>query len=453
MAILTSPLLNDCLNRLLFKMNSRALAAKTLTRVVKHSHALDLALEETFRQIDDQKEKSFVQELCYGVMRWYPRLDFLLAQLLEKPLKQKDLDIQMLLMLGIYQLNEMRTPEHAAVSATVDACDSIRKSWAKNLINAVLRRYQREKSQLDAKVNETKRACYAHPDWFIKRMQTDWPNCWSELLGKNIERPPMHLRVNLQQTSRIDYLNELERMNIAAQASSLNDCGITLSSPMPVEELPGFSRGQVSVQDHGAQLAASLLNLSSGLSVLDACAAPGGKTAHIYESEADLYKLTAIDVGDPRIALLQSTKQRLAVKMEIIQADASKVESWWDGELFDRILLDAPCSATGVIRRHPDIKILRQTEQLDSLADTQENLLFALWPLLKQGGRMLYSTCSMFKQENDNQIEKLLNRHDDAEIINIDADWGVAMEFGRQTLPTQEDSDSFYYAVLEKKHA
>ena len=323
MAILTSPLLNDYRNHFITEMNSRALAAKTLTRVVKHSHALDLALDETFKQIDEQKEKSFVQELCYGVMRWYPRLDFLLGQLLDKPLKQKDLDIQILLMLGIYQLDEMRTPEHAAVSATVDACNSIKKSWAKNLVNAVLRRYLREKSQLDSKVVETNSACYAHPDWFIKRMQTDWPNCWSKLLQKNIERPPMHLRVNLQQTSRIDYLNELERLNVAAQASSLNDSGITLSSPMSVEKLPGFSSGRVSVQDHGAQLAASLLNLSSGLSVLDACAAPGGKTAHIYESEADLSKLTAIDIGDPRIALLKTTKQRLAVKMDIIQADAS----------------------------------------------------------------------------------------------------------------------------------
>jgi 16S rRNA (cytosine967-C5)-methyltransferase len=433
-------------------MNSRAFAAQTLSRVIKQGYPLDLALDETFKNIDDQKERGFIQELCFGVMRWYPRLDFLVNHLLDKPLKQKDIDIKLLLFLGIYQLEKMRTPEHAAVSATVEACNALKKSWGKNLVNAVLRRYQREKAQLETQLNNQASAQYAHPDWLINHLQKDWPDQWSALLEKNNEYPPMHLRVNLQQISRNEYLEKLNIAKLKSEPSTMTECGITLTVPVPVDKLPDFYSGHVSVQDQGAQLAASLLDLSGGLNVLDACAAPGGKSAHIFESEPGLGKLVAIDQGEHRVALLEATKQRLGIKMQIVQADASDVKSWWDNEPFDRILLDAPCSATGVIRRHPDIKMLRQPEQLVSLDQTQEALLFALWPLLKQGGRMVYSTCSMFKQENDVQIEKLLNKYDDVQLISINANWGVTTKYGRQTLPTQDDSDGFYYAVLEKKH-
>jgi 16S rRNA (cytosine967-C5)-methyltransferase len=434
-------------------MNSRAVATETLVKVINQLCPLDLALDDTFRSVSEQNERSFIQALCFGVMRWYPRLDFIVSQLLDKPLKQKDVDIKILLFVGIYQMDYMRTPEHAAVSATVDACHKLKKSWAKHLVNAVLRRYQREKLQLEPLVKNTVSAHYAHPSWLIDLLKQDWPDYWMALLEKNNEFPPMHLRVNLSLNSRNEYIEKLENAKLLAKPLTLTESGISLSSPVAVEQLPGFFSGHVSVQDQGAQLAASLMDLSAGMAVLDACAAPGGKTAHIYEAEPNLDKLVAIDRGNKRTVLLHATQQRLGIKMHIIEADASDVESWWDDELFDRILLDAPCSASGVIRRHPDIKILRQPEQLSSLGQSQTALLFALWPLLRPGGRMVYSTCSMFRQENDDQIENMINKHDDVELISINADWGIATSYGRKTLPTEEDSDGFYYAVLEKRHS
>lgn len=263
----------------------------------------------------------------------------------------------------------------------------------------------------------------------------------------------MHLRVNLSIGNRQQYLKKIEHAQLVGNALDMVDSAICLSQAVPVEELPEFSFGHVSVQDVGAQLAVSLLGLSSGLSVLDACAAPGGKTAHIYETESGLAKLVAIDKDANRVALLESTKQRLGTKMQIVQADARQIESWWDGELFDRILLDAPCSASGVIRRHPDIKILRRAEQMPKLRQTQAQLLLKLWPLLKQGGRLVYATCSMFKQENDNQIENHLHKHDDVRVLTITEDWGTPTKYGRQTLPTIDDADGFYYAILEKRKA
>ena len=329
-------------------MNSRAHAALTLVSVIKYSCSLDLALAKTFENVKEQKERSFIQALCYGVLRLYPRLEFLALQLLQKPLKEKDIDIKLLVLLGIFQLDYMRTADHAAVSATVDACQALKKNWAKGLVNAVLRRYQREKTELGLSLINTPSAKFAHPDWLIQQLREDWPDCWQALLEKNNENPPMHLRVNLRLDNRQQYLEKIKKAQLTGNALNMVDSAICLSQAVPVEELPEFSSGHVSVQDVGAQLAVTLLDLSPDLSVLDACAAPGGKTAHIYETESGLAKLVAIDKDANRIALLESTEQRLGTKMQIIQADARQTEEWWDGELFDRILLDAPCSASGV---------------------------------------------------------------------------------------------------------
>ncbi len=433
-------------------MNSRALAASTLDTVIRHTYPLELALTKTFDDINDPQERSFIQELCYGVMRWYPRLDFIANELLEKPLKRKDSDINLLLLLGIYQLDFMRTPEHAAVSATVDACHTLNKSWAKKLINAVLRRYQREKPLLQERINSTGSARFAHPEWLINQIKQDWPDHWMALLEKNNCYPPMHLRVNLRLNSRMDYLEQLRSRELLANPLALMDCAVSLSRPVPVDDLPGFSSGYVSVQDQGAQLAVAILDLSAGHRVLDACAAPGGKSAHMCESEPELGELVAIDKDARRIALLKTTRQRLKTDMHIIEADASAIETWWDGNQFDRILLDAPCSATGVIRRHPDIKMLRGAKQMSSLIHKQSVLLSRLWPLLGEGGKMVYATCSFLQQENDLQIEKHLHENSDAKLMTINANWGVATRYGRQTLPILDETDGFYYAVLEKKH-
>ncbi len=432
-------------------MDTRALAAKTLHKVVNKSVPLDQALIDTLQNISQHNERGFIQELCYGTMRWYPRLEFIVVSLLDKPLKQKDGDIMMLLFLGLYQLEFMRTPEHAAVSSTVNACESLKKPWAKNLINAILRRYLREKLKIQEAIHDDQCAHYAHPEWLIDRFRKDWPEHWTGLLEKANQYPPFHLRVNLSLNSRDEYLQLLNDDNLKALPLPLVDSAIVLEPAISTEKLPGFNCGKVSVQDQGAQLAASLLCIAPGMRVLDACAAPGGKAAHICESQSEIKELVAIDKDDSRVALLESTRTRMVIDMTLVTADATKTESWWDGEMFDRILIDAPCSATGVMRRHPDIKILRKAEQISPLLAVQKKLLSALWLLLREGGIMVYSSCSLFREENDCQIEKHLRNCNDAELVKFDADWGIATDFGRQSLATTDDTDSFYYSVLKKK--
>lgn len=358
----------------------------------------------------------------------------------------------MLLFLGLYQLEFMRTPEHAAVSSTVNACEPLKKPWAKNLINAILRRYLRENTKIQKAILNDQCALYAHPVWFIDRLKTDWPTHWAGLLSKTNEYPPFHLRVNLSLNSRNDYLQLLNKNNLNALPLPLVDSAVILNPAIATEKLPGFSCGKVSVQDQGAQLAASLLCIAPGMRVLDACAAPGGKAAHICESQSGLKEIVAIDKDDSRISLLESTASRLQISMTIVKADATKTEDWWNGDEFDRVLIDAPCSATGVIRRHPDIKILRKADQISPLLATQAKLLKTLWPLLRKGGIMVYSSCSLFHEENDCQIEKHLNNCNDAELVKIEANWGIATKYGRQSLAVSDDTDSFYYSVLKKKN-
>lgn len=432
-------------------VNSRASAAKVIAKVLNKKIPLDRALLDCFAEIKDPREQRFIQELSYGVLRWHPRLEFIADALLSKPLKQKDSDLKALILLGLYQLEYLRTPDHAAISASVDACKAIKKVWGKNLVNAVLRRYQREKSELIDRVEKTDTAQFAHPAWLIKQLQLDWPEHWLQMLEGNNQRPPMHLRVNLQQSDRDSYYQRLLDKEIEASCSSISNTGISLATAVAVEELPGFKNGDVSVQDIGAQLATSMLNISSNqLHILDACAAPGGKSAHLLESHPQKSPLTAIEIDPHRVSLLEDTKTRLSLNMRIMEADASRVEQWWDGQLFDRILLDVPCSASGVIRRHPDIKLLREWEQMTNLHEIQQALLMKLWPLLKPGGRLLYVTCSVLKQENDEQIEKFCQYINDVNVVENQAEWGIATHYGRQSLPQLDDTDGFYYAILDK---
>lgn len=430
-------------------LGSRAVAAKILATLLKEKQPLDLLITEMAGRFTDPKEKAFTQELCYGVCRWYYRLDFLLGQLLDKALRSKDLDIKALLLCGLYQLEYLRTPAHAAVSASVEATISLNKPWAKSLINAVLRRYQREFDALQVLTKESAVAQYAHPDWLITQLKHDWPQHYAAILNANNERPPMHLRVNRLHTGRDPYLLKLNSAGFPGEASGIAADGIWLYEPVGVEALPGFKAGDVSVQDFGAQLAAPLLDLQPGQRVLDACAAPGGKTGHIFALEPKLKELIAIEHDKRRVELLHETQRRLQIEARILHADARQPATWWDGHQFDRILLDAPCSATGVIRRHPDIKILR-TGTTTQFATTQSELLESVWPLLKQGGKLVYATCSLLNIENDNQIGKFTARHPDAKREEIDAGWGVGTEFGRQTLPGHDQTDGFYYAILTK---
>lgn len=432
-------------------MNSRASAAIVLASVITKQTTLDHELSACFTKVSDKREQSFIQELCFGVMRWYPRFDFILRQLMDTPLKRKDMDIRMLIFVGLYQLSFLRVPEHAAISASVDATRSLKKKWASKLVNAVLRRYQREEQPIEEAVRKDAEAFHAHPDWLIKQTRQDWPEHWESILRQNNERPPMHLRVNLNVIKRSAYLDKLAGSGIEAMESAISDAALLLSTPVGVEELPDFKNGEVSIQDIGAQLATPLLDLNSPqLRILDACSAPGGKSAHILESGIESLTLTAIEKDERRIERLNDTLTRLKLRANVIQADASDIASWWDGILFDRILIDAPCSALGVIRRHPDIKMLREQKQIASLNKIQEALLTELWPLLKAGGRMLYSTCSIMTQENDVQIEKFVHSVPDCNLIELPTDIGVATKYGRQLFPHVDQTDGFYYAAMEK---
>jgi 16S rRNA (cytosine967-C5)-methyltransferase len=387
--------------------------------------------------------------LCYGVLRYYPRLAYLAAQLLNKPLKRKDLDVQQLILIGLYQLAYLKVPAHAAVAETVAATRLLGKDWATGLVNALLRGFQRGAAPLLAQADTDPVARYAHPAWWLTQLQSDWPAHWQDILAANNQRPPMTLRVNARHGSRDDYAARLQAAGIIAQPVAQAPQALTLENPVDVAQLPGFGEGAVSVQDAAPQLAAPLLELAPGQRVLDACAAPGGKTAHLLETEPSLHVL-ALDKDAQRLARVQDTLARLQLAADLCHGDAANPPDWWDGKAFDRILLDAPCSGSGVIRRHPDIKLLRTAQDILTLAQQQRCLLDALWPLLARGGILLYATCSVLMAENQHNLARFLADHTNAREQPIGADWGQAQTPGRQILPGENGMDGFYYARLMK---
>ena len=398
----------------------------------------------------DKRERAFAQALCYGVLRHHNSLNFILNMLLDKKLKKQDADIRALIMIGLYQLDHMRTLPHAAVSATVESCTDLKKHWAKNLINAVLRRYQREHDKLSALIADNAPARHEHPDWLLNKFKDEYPECWQSIIRENNLPPPMSLRVNSRVIDRKRYLKKLEAAGIEGQASSLNENGIVLTHPVSVEMLPDFFEGHVSVQDLAAQLAIPILDPQSGERILDACSAPGGKLAHLLENMPILKEAVAIEMEPHRFKKLVGTLDRLGLNARLIQNDARAPDDWWDNKPFDRLLIDAPCSASGVIRRHPDIKVLRTHENVQNITILQAEILNALWPLLKKGGKLLYITCSVFKAENDEQIATFINKHHNAKVMPIQAEWGKATKYGRQILPGENAMDGFYYAQLHK---
>jgi 16S rRNA (cytosine967-C5)-methyltransferase len=427
-------------------LNTRSIAAEILVQVVGEGKILNLALESSLPHIPRDNDRAFVQALCYGVLRWYWRLDRILAALTRKPIK--DLDIRMLALLGIYQLKYMRVKPHAAVAETVSAAGT--RSWAKPLLNGVLRSYQREQERLDAEVDASEAAATAHPDWLVGVLRKDWPEDCAELLRQNNEAPPLVLRVNGLKQSREAYLAALTVAGIPAEPSGIAESAITVETPLPVEKLPGFAEGAVSVQDTAAQLAAPLLDVQPGQRVLDVCAAPGGKTVHILESCPGLKELVAVDIASERTARIRENLARAGLAATLLTADATQPEAWWDGRPFDRILLDAPCSATGVIRRHPDIKVLRKPSDIVELVELQRRILEAAWSMLPSGGQLLYATCSVLRRENELRIGEFLGSHPEAREIPIAANWGRPVSHGRQILAGDDRMDGFFYARLEK---
>ncbi len=428
----------------------RVQAAKALSEVLAKDRSLGTVLPRFSEGLSTQ-DQALLQELCFGVCRYAHKLSFLSQQFLSKKLRNKDQDVQALVYLGMYQLLYTRIPDHAAISATVEAIKKLKKPWAKGMINGVLRNFQRqtpeERSAWDANLQYQ----YSHPEWMIKKLQAAWPDHWQGTLDANNAHPPLTLRINTRKVSREDYLTLLAEQDIDATLTPFSPYGITLSKPQPVERLPLFLDGAVSVQDEAAQLAADLMDLKPGQNVLDACCAPGGKTCHMLEVEPSLASMTAVDQDITRTPRVKENLKRLGLEATIKIEDVANTSAWWNGELFDRILLDAPCSATGVIRRHPDIKLLRRSDDITKLAQLQGDILAAIWPTLKAGGRLVYATCSVFPTENEKVVTRFLKQTDNAEHIEITADWGLAQKVGRQLLPQDGGHDGFYYAVIEKK--
>jgi 16S rRNA (cytosine967-C5)-methyltransferase len=430
-----------------FILNTRWVAASVITKVLQDGQSLTLSLDNALKTVESPQDKAFIQALCYGVCRFYHRLEFIVNQLLDKPLKA--LEVKALLLIGLYQLIYMRVKPHAAVSETVYAAH--KQAWAKPLINAVLRNYIRQKDAIEQQASQVRQVALSHPGWLIQQLEYDWPEQADALLIANNQAPPMTLRINQGKTSRENYLALLAAQGIAAQETGINNVGIILETPIAINNLPNFADGWVSVQDGAAQLAADLLDVQPGHRVLDVCAAPGGKTAHILEKQPELMALVAVDIDAYRMQRVNGNLQRLNLTATLIVEDAAHPDKWWDGEQFDRILLDAPCSATGVIRRHPDIKLLRRADDINALATTQCSLLNAIWPILKPGGMLIYSTCSVLKQENECQIKRFLEAKPDAVELPIDSqDWGHSREFGRQILTGESAMDGFYYARIIK---
>jgi 16S rRNA (cytosine967-C5)-methyltransferase len=435
---------------LMFK-NPRALAAEILSEVWAKRVPLTVVLSAERSAEAAPGECGLVKALCYGTLRWQPRLAILLARLVKRPLKRRDRDLEALLLIGLYQLTALRVPAHAAVAETVEAARTLGKPWAAGLVNGVLRGFQRAEPELLAAADADDEGHFAHPRWYIERVRREWPADWQAILTANNAAPPLTVRVNRRRAERTAMLRELTAVGLAARPCRYAPEGIVIETPVDVHALPGFAAGLLSVQDGAAQLAAGLLDLAPGRRVLDACAAPGGKTCHILEREPDLAELVAVDCNAHRLARVRENLDRLGLEAKPIAGDAADPADWWDGKLFDRILVDAPCSGSGVIRRHPDIKLLRTPAEVDAAATLQAKVLARLWPLLAPGGMLVYVTCSIFAVENVARAQAFVAAHRDARAHAIAVAWGRPVgAAGRQVLPGEEGMDGFYYACIEK---
>lgn len=422
----------------------RAAAARAIAAVFDGGRSLDDALGQ-YQVTVAERDRALVHALAYGVLRDYRYLATLLQPLLRR--KPQPL-LQALLLVGVYQLRAMRIPAHAAVHATVSAAPKLGFGKARGMVNAILRRCQREMPRLEAAVPEQPAIRHSHPDWLVERLQSDWADRVDALLRANNTPAPMHLRVNRHASSREAYLQELSQAGIDESVPDDMADAITLAQPVATSALPGFAEGRVSVQDLSAQRAADLLTLADGQRVLDACAAPGNKTAHALERAA--VELLALDVDSERLATLQDNLKRLHLRAETRVGDATRPTDWWDGRPFDRILLDAPCSGTGVIRRHPDIKWLRRAADIDTAVRRQHRLLATLWPLLAEGGLLVYATCSILRAEGAGVVQPFVEAMTDAEAIAMPDRWGEAEAVGRRIAPGEHGGDGFYYACIRR---
>jgi 16S rRNA (cytosine967-C5)-methyltransferase len=427
----------------------RLAALKMLSSVLDSGSNLTDA--ESGNKPPDARDRAFARHLVYGVLRWLTALEWLADQLLRKPLRRKDRDVHRLILVGLFQLWKDDTAAHAAIHEGAESARKLGKPWAVSVINAVLRRFQREQADWIARLEE-KDERFAHPTWLLQALKDDWPQDWQQIADANNLPGPLWLRLN-RQFKTADTLDGLAEGGFTVERHAVAREAIKISPAAPVHSLPGFEQGRISVQDPAAQLAAGLLRLEENHRVLDACAAPGGKACHILESAPGL-DLTALDQSPARLELVAENLGRLGFTcggpIKLIAADAAEPAQWWDGVLYDRILLDAPCSASGVIRRHPEIKWLRSPGQVEDAAKMQARLLNRLWPLLGAGGILLYATCSVLRVENSRQIQQFIELHPDAELLETDSRWGRKLDYGQQILPGEQEMDGFFYASLRK---
>jgi len=435
--------------------SARSLSAYAVARVLREGVTLEAALKDALAATDAKLHPS-VRSLSYGAVRGYYRHEAILGMLLSQPVRSLDFLVRALLSVALYEIEDERSPEYAVVDAAVETAKATDAKRASGLINAVLRRYLRERKTVDAEIARKPATRHAAPIWLSDRLRADWPVRWTQLLAASDAQAPMWLRINSRLASTEDYLAQLQKAGIAARDYLPVPQAIVLEAPCDVHSLPGFAEGVVSVQDLGAQCAIFPLGLASGQRVLDACAAPGGKTALIAEREPGLNKLLAVDIDPQRLGRVRENLARGKLSADIICADSAEPASWWDGAPFDRILLDAPCSGLGVIRRHPDIRLRKSPSDIDKLPALQGRLLRAMWKLLRPGGRLVYATCTITRSENRDCMAAFLAGTEGASIVPP-ADWqgwpglGEADEFGRQILPGEAGADGFYYAALTKQ--
>jgi 16S rRNA (cytosine967-C5)-methyltransferase len=433
----------------------RAAAAKIVAEVAIRGRSLDAAL--SFGSQATRQERGLLRALVYDSIRWYLRLDALLERLLARPGQKLDPDVRALAIVGLCQLLYTDIPAHAAVAETVEAARRLGHPRAAGFINALLRRCQREHTQIASQIDREVAVRTAHPRWLVDALAADWGEQSAAILDANNQRPPFWVRVNRRRTSGEQYRNRLASNGIAVATSMFGEEALLLADAMDVAELPGFAEGEVSIQDAAAQLGARLLAPSAGERVLDACAAPGGKTGHLLELQPELAQLVAVDVSSERLTRIADNLRRLGLSATLVAGDAAAPSDWWDGRPFQRILLDVPCSATGVIRRHPDIKLLRRSEDIAALATRQLQLLQTLWALLAPGGRLVYASCSALQAETAAVVEAFMAtgapaRDTTAAVLaQVGAIAATApARVGRRIAAGTAGMDGFYYACLEK---
>jgi 16S rRNA (cytosine967-C5)-methyltransferase len=434
---------------------ARSLAAFAVARILREGVTLDAALHDALATAPPTLGPA-VRSLSYGAIRGYYRHEAILGKLLSQPVRSLEPLVRALLSVALFEIEDARTPQYAVVDAAVTTAKATDAARASGLINAILRRYLRERATLDVEIGRNPATRHASPVWLADRYRADWPGRWTQLLAAGDSQAPMWLRVNSRVSTTDEYLEKLTAAGIAARAEPRVPYAVALEAPCDVQDLPGFAEGVVSVQDLGAQCVAFPMALAPGLRVLDACAAPGGKTALMAEREPALETLVAVDLDPQRLTRVQDNLARGRLSAEVIVNDAGAPEAWWNGVPFDRILLDAPCSALGIVRRHPDIRLRKSPAEIDKLPLLQARLMTAAWRMLASGGRLVYATCTVTRSENRDVVRAFLEGTPDASILQAE-NWpkwpgfGEADGYGRQILPGEAGADGFYYAALIKQ--